>query len=162
MAYKTALLVVALALALTSAQAWPHLWAMQYAPSCTAVPTKGLKCHKDPVADSETTITVTDASGKAVTKVCPGSTYDISVKFPENRLSYLTLNNGKVAAANVANKKCANTMSFSKKTGNSPATAVSVKGVAPPSGTWDVNVVSAKGGCEAFMISTASVPIGKC
>jgi len=40
-----------------------------------------------------------------VTKVCPGSTYDISVKFPENRLSYLTLNNGKVAAANVANKK---------------------------------------------------------
>lgn len=58
--------------------------------------------------------------------------------------------------------RCANTMSFSKKTGNSPATAVSVKGVAPPSGTWDVNVVSAKGGCEAFMISTASVPIGKC
>lgn len=53
-------------------------------------------------------------------------------------------------------------MSFSKKTGKSPATTVSVRGTAPASGTWEVKVVSASGACEPFMVATSTVEVASC
>jgi hypothetical protein len=37
--------------------------------------------------------------------VCASKPYSISVQFPEERLTYITLNAGKVAEKNAANKK---------------------------------------------------------
>lgn len=58
--------------------------------------------------------------------------------------------------------RCANTMSFSKKTGKGPAKSVSVRGMSPASGDWQVSVVSASGACEPFQISKATVPVAAC
>jgi hypothetical protein len=48
---------------------------------------------------------VTDLDGVPVKNVCASKTYSIKVDFPEERLAYVSLNAGKVAAQNVANKK---------------------------------------------------------
>lgn len=53
-------------------------------------------------------------------------------------------------------------MTFSKKTGNPATDFVAVLSAAPKADTWEVEVVSAAGGCEAFMISKASLPVAKC
>jgi hypothetical protein len=57
------------------------------------------------VSRSATAITILDTDSKPVTKVCASKAYSISVTFPEERLSYVTLNAGKVAEKNAANKK---------------------------------------------------------
>lgn len=54
---------------------------------------------------SATSITVTDLEGNPVKNVCASKTYSIRVDFPEERLAYVSLNAGKVAATNAANKK---------------------------------------------------------
>lgn len=62
--------------------------------------------HTHPcVSRSATAITILDTDSKPVTKVCASKAYSISVTFPEERLSYVTLNAGKVAEKNAANKK---------------------------------------------------------
>jgi len=52
-----------------------------------------------------TSITVQDGSGKAVTSVCPGQSYTIEVKFPEDRLSFVALSGGSVGVSNASNKR---------------------------------------------------------
>ena len=59
--------------------------------------------------------------------------------------------------------QCANTMSFSKKTGKAPASKVAVRGMSPDEGkSWEINVVSASGACEPFMVSKATIPMANC
>lgn len=58
--------------------------------------------------------------------------------------------------------RCPNAVAFSKKYGNSPSTSFTTRATAPASGSWQVNVASATGECAPFMISRASVNVGKC
>lgn len=53
-------------------------------------------------------------------------------------------------------------MSFSKKTGKAPAKSVTVRGMSPAEGEWEVSVVSASGACEPFMVSKATLPLLAC
>jgi hypothetical protein len=34
--------------------------------------------------------------------------------------------------------------------------------MSPADGNWEINVVSAAGACEAFMVSKASIPVAAC
>lgn len=144
--------------------AYPEFWAEEYAPSCTSVPTKGTHCHKTPKEDKSIGVTATDASGKVVQTVCGGKPYTIGVNFPEARLSFVTMENGRAdAVANARNKRCAtNGVAFSRKFKDAPSRSVSLKAVSPASGNWIIKVASATGECAPFMTSQASIPVGNC
>lgn len=55
--------------------------------------------------NSTTSIAVHDVNGQIVSSVCAGTTYKITVQFPEKRQSYLTMNEGHVDEINTLNEK---------------------------------------------------------
>ncbi|KAF8060062.1 hypothetical protein HT031_005001 [Scenedesmus sp. PABB004] len=160
-------LAAALALVLACAgvaSAYPSFWASEYAPSCTAVPTAGKACHKAPMMDARTVVSLVPAAGGAPVKTaCAGKAYTVKISFPEARLAYLTLSGGAVTVKNALNSaKCPNTFTFAAPTGFSPSRTFSTSAVAPASGSWVVSVASATGGCAPFMITRATVPVARC
>ena len=77
-AFAAAFLLLAL---LNGAHAFPWLWAAE-APTCLAHPSTPLAGHKAPVKDSSVTFALTDPkTKKAVTTVCPGASYTVTVRW---------------------------------------------------------------------------------
>lgn len=168
MAQSVALCAV-LALALAgSAAAYPIYWADEYAPTCFAVPKAGKDCHKAPQTDRTTGIMLYPAgqsSGKPVAKACAGKAYNVMVTFPDRRLAYVALGAGsRVTTSAAAVKRCANSAVFSTSNGFKPSSRFTASGVAPMAvgSKWQVQVVSATGGCAPFMVASASIDIAKC
>ena len=99
-----------------------------------------------------------------VTTPCAGKTYVVQVRFPDARLAYVSLGSGKAAKVGTStlNAKCPNTLVFSDKTGASYSATQQSTAVAPSSGSWQIGVASATGGCAPFMITTATFTVGRC
>jgi hypothetical protein len=95
----------------------------------------------------------------------PAAAAAAQVTFPDRRLAYVSLGSGsRVTTSAAAVKRCANSMVFSKQNGFTPSSRFQATGVAPmaPNSKWQIQVVSATGGCAPFMVASASIPIGKC
>lgn len=101
-----ALRLAFLMLALASSHAHPAFYLDEYAEGCLSHPETGFsrRYHGGALTraaeDPEIAFTVTGAGKKAaVTKICPGASYDVYVSFPEAREALLTASEGAFVTA---------------------------------------------------------------
>lgn len=143
------LLAALLVLALSSANADPDLWRGS---SCDAHPTSRQKRHGAPSGLDSSTTFVVAKGGSAVSALCPGQSYAVSVAYSSSRETLLSSSQGSLGSSG----SCPNRVNFVNKAQSHGATLTVGCTL---SGSITLRATSATGETGSLLTQTASLTI---